>query len=474
MRANYFLIRLIAPLCCAAALFLLGPSASAGGFMPCEMPFVFSGAAANIVPIEFLATASDARNSDSASFQKLQRTAQHLAWLVELDSWHQPTYGSLGVVAHLFLRQICAPDEILSGIIEGRGGGRVKPEQVLLVLQGRIFIEGEQVLVQSRLRGFRRNDVGYHAGNDLTLFMQPETVAASLEGGRALRARLPALDITFAPRVMTEGELAEIDKRFEQASRLHSKRSVDSRSEPLRFEPGNPQAFSVEILDGGSWLRIKEFFSGRTGFIRTDPAASDFLHTRLPELDFLNGALGYLRLVQAQRRGHEYPPPPRNAGIQARTSLRHFLERQQTADEPETRALARALLGVIALQAQVGGGTRPDGTGMPADWHGARAEFREAVRLAPYSSTHRNLLGLADARLCCAGLLAGEFGDPAVDFTDSLSLDPRNVDALKNLNVFLAVLGGLEARGVPPAGVDTSRLAERRKVVEHVLVGIAN
>jgi hypothetical protein len=478
MRSTRLLARLAGVLAGAAALVWVGASASAGAFTPCEAPFVFSNEAANIVPIEFLATASDAYTSsaDRERLEKLQHTAQHLAWLTQLDSYQQPSYGSLGAVAHLFLDRVCQPDEILEGIIAGRGMGQASPGQVLVVLQGHIFIEGEQILVQSRLRGFRLRDVHYSTLfrlSDHPDYMQPEMISAAL-GNRALQGRLPALDVTFAPRVVTESELAEVDERFGQASRLHRDPSDNSPSEPLRFEPTRPQAFSVdELLDGGRWLKITEFFESRTGYIRTDPKASDFLHARLPELDLLNGILGYLRLVQEQREGHNYPPPPRYAAHQARTSLDHFLERPQTAAEPDTRALARALLGAIALHEQ--DGARFDGPRTAASWQAARTEFRETVRLVPYNSTYRNLLGIADAWLCCAGSSPfGEFGDPAVDFTDSLSLDPQNLESLRNLNVFLAALGEIVTRGVHPAGVDTSRLPERREVLEHALAGMKN
>jgi hypothetical protein len=79
------------------------------------------------------------------------------------------------------------------------------------------------------------------------------------------------------------------------------------------------------------------------------------------------------------------------------------------------------------------------------------------------------MLGVADAYLCCAGSPEGEYGDPARDFADALSLAPDNVEALKNLNAFLNLLGDLSPA---PNGIDASRLDDRREVVQRVVTSL--
>lgn len=434
----------------------LGSAAHAGGFTACDAPFIFEGAAANIVPIEYVATTADQGADDRLA--ALQATAQRLAWLIKLDSWHQPTYGSLGVVAHMFLGRQCDPDEVLERLLRGGGGPPMRPGQILLLVHGKIFIEGEQIFLQTRLRGFRRNFDDLGSGDPLASYKVPEMIGASLLGNAyRVGAKLPDLDITFAPRAMTTAEFEEIDQNFAQASRLYSEPSEGASSQDLGFEPGATRAFQIEIVENGAWLKVQDMLSGLSGYIHSDPDASGFLHDRMPELDLLNGMLGYLRMRQANASMIGFPPPPSGAAERARASLRAFLEREGTSDEAEARALAFALMAALEIVSR-------------GDWAGARSDISQAVGLAPYASEYRNMLGVTDTYLCCAGSPHGEYGDPARAFADALSLAPDNGEALQNLHAFLGLLDELSAA---PAGIDASRLDERRKVVQSVVTSIS-
>ena len=79
------------------------------------------------------------------------------------------------------------------------------------------------------------------------------------------------------------------------------------------------------------------------------------------------------------------------------------------------------------------------------------------------------MIGVANAALCCSDHAGDPFEDPARDFTDSLSLAPDNIEALMNLDLFLAVLDDLRERGAVPPGIDPSRLDDRRGVVAKVV-----
>jgi hypothetical protein len=445
--------RAAASLLTVAALAASAGAARAGGFTACEAPFVFDGSAANIVPVEYLATSADRESEEAGRLKRIQQTAQHLAWLVKLDSWHQPIYGSLGVVAHMFFREKCDPDDVLAGLIRGGAGAPIGPGQVLVMLQGRIFIEGDEIFLQSRLRGFRRNEVPPGATDMPSGYFADEGLSVALgDGAYRLRASLPPLDVTFAPRALTFAELDRIDQSFEKASIVYPDRAVTETGEALRFEPDRPQAFSVQLFDGGEWLKVENIFGGISGFIHADPTASATLHASLPELDFLNGLLGFLRVSQALN-GADYPPPPESAARHARASLARFVASERTAEDVEARALAAALSGVLA--AAFGG-----------DWAEARGRFAAAATAAPYRGAYRNLLGLADAILCCAGAPRAGFADPTRAFADSLSLAPDDRQALLNLDAFLVFLS---ETAKPPAGIDTSRLTERRAVVRKVV-----
>lgn len=445
--------RVAASLLTASALALPAGAGLAGGFTACDAPFIFEGAAANIVPVEYLATAADRDSRDVDRLARIQKTAQRLAWLVKLDSWHQPTYGSLGVVAHLFFHEKCDPERILDGLIRGRAAAPVVPGQVVVMLQGRIFIEGEEIFLQSRLRGFRRSEVPFGAAEITRHYFANEGLSIELgNGAYRLDASLPVLDVTFEPRAFSFAELDRIDDSFEKASLVYPNRTVTDAGEPLRFEAGRPQAFTVQLFDGGEWLKVEDIFGGTSGFIHADPTASAVLHESLPELDFMNGLLGFLRVSQALNAA-DFPPPPESSARHARASLARFLASERTSEDVKARALASALTGVLAAA-------------FDENWAEAREHFTDAATSAPYRGAYRNLLGLADAALCCAGAPRPGFNDPTRAFADSLSLAPDDREALLNLDAFLALLSEIAEA---PVGIDTSRLAERRAVVRKVV-----
>jgi hypothetical protein len=145
---------------------------------------------------------------------------------------------------------------------------------------------------------------------------------------------------------MTTAEFGEIDRVFARASTLYSEPSEDSSSEDLGFVP-ETRAFQVEVTEDDAWLRVQDIQTGLSGYIHSDPDASRFLHLRMPELDFLNGMLGYLRVRQADAPFVDFPPPPLGSADLARESLQAFLKSGRTSDETESRALASALMAAL-------------------------------------------------------------------------------------------------------------------------------
>ena len=424
-------------------------TANSGGFTPCQAPFVFKGAAANIVPLEYLATAADRTMKDSQQHKRLQQTAQHLAWLMKLDSWQQPTYGSLGVVAHMFFHEKCDPDEVLNELVRYK----VKKGQVLVMLQGRIFIEGDQIFLQSRLRGIHRNDQRSSPNESLGHYSEKKGLETHLgEREHRISASLPSLDITFSPRALTFAELDRIDQSFEKASIMYPEPAKTPDGIPLHFEGEQPQAFRILSHVDEKWLKIEDFFSGNSGFIQTDSSTSARLHASLPELDFLNGLLGYLRISQDQTVPN-YSLPIRSAIRQADESFARFSTNQKSTEDFEARALASALRGIFVVKSK-------------GAWREARKHFVKAVTILPYRSVYHNLLGLADAMLCCSGPPEPGFEDPTQSFVKSLSLSPNNSEALFNLDSFLAYLDETEKL---PAGINIKRLKKRRDVIRKVI-----
>ncbi len=428
--------------------------AVAGGFTACEQPFIFEGSAANIVPLEYTATSVDLAASQDERMARLQETAQRLSWLFKLDSWHQPTYGSLGVVSHMFLGRPCHSDEVLGQLLVGGSGPPVRQGQILIMLQGRIFIEDEQIFIQSRVRGFRRQSDQFDYVFPMEGNFASENLSVSLDGSEdRLFISLPVLDVTFAPRVVSEELFNNMNAAFIRASKVFPLPNEAMPGENLVFHADQPQAFSVRITNDPGWIEVENIFGGQPsrGFIRVSPEASRFLHRSLPELDFVNGVLGFLRLQQA-RNSLEFAPTPESAWRQTANALSRYLGNELTADEPEARALAHGMIGFV-LASHVG------------DWPGARKAFLRAAELSPTDSHYRNALGVTDTVLCCSEKGAPPYRDPARWFADAVSVDPQNGEALGNLLQFLEFLAATEMR---PEGVDTTNLPRTLDVVRKV------
>lgn len=438
----------------ALLMMLTLSSAQAGGVVACNAPFIFERAAANVVPLEFLATQGDNDTEDRERLDRLQATAQRLAWLLKLDTWHQPTYGSLGAVALMFLGEKCKPDEVVQALLRGSSAPPMRAGQVLVMLSGKIFIENETVFLQSRILAFRRSDTDLQGEPNSRTYALNETLLATTEDVPSLQASLPVLDVTFEPRALTFDELALIDMQFMTANKVYSEASEDSPATELSFDPEQPIAFSVSVSDDGQWLHVEDFFGNISGFIRANPESSVFLHEKMPELDFLNGVLGYLRIRQTNTGAGDFPRPPETAPGTALERLQRFLARSDPKVEGHAQAVATAIS--AAIEGEVSG-----------NWQQARTLLAQAVERDPYESRLRNLLGVVNARLCCTGGSGGEYTDPAVDFTDSLSLDPDNTQALLNLDAFLDLLAG--GSGAEKPGIDMSRLAERQQVVKQAV-----
>lgn len=427
---------------------------SAGGFTACDAPFIFEGSAANIVPLEYIATSIDSSSARGDRQARLQETAQRFSWLFKLDSWHQPTYGSLGVVAHMFLGGICEPDEVLGMLLAGGASAPLRKGQILVFLQGRIFIEDDQIFVQSRLRGFRRQSHQQELVIPLHGNFAEETFNWVLgQTDRSVSISMPLLDITFAPRVLSEDLFNRIDEAFMVANRVFSEPDVNAASDELVFEPGQGRAFSVRITNEPGWIEVEDMFGGHpnSGYIRVNPEASRLFHLSLPELDFLNGLLGFLRLQQV-RASPDFSSVPRSAPLQANAAFERYLQNELTNNEPETRALALGLIGFIQAS-ELG------------DLAAARLSFLRAAELAPTETHYRNALGVTDAMLCCALESSSPYRDPSRWFADAVSVDPENGEALGNLLHFLEFLTSIDEA---PDGIDKTNIPQTLEMVRKV------
>lgn len=424
------------------------------GMAPCTSPFVFPESAANVVVVQYGAAAEEP--GERRLMERLTETGARLGWLIKMDAWHLPTYGSLGIVAHIDPHEpeSCDPVAIRRALL-GQGGfaGRtLRPGQVAAFVSGRIFQEGEEIFLQTEIRAFR-------VGDDMAPLAETLAVSLSDDQGGELAAGLPLGSIVFPPRRLTTRDLDRVAVLYQEAGRLYDAPSPEADSRTIQLDSNGPLAFSVRGLDE-QWLEVRSEFTGLHGYLRVDPAIPHLLHARMPELDFLNGVLGFLRLRQSLAGDMGPLLSVETAGSQIRRSFARFEEGVQAAKDSDQRALAAAIAGATwALNDTVAG------------WRAARADFLRAIDLAPQKAAYHVLAALADARLCCAQDQPRAAGhDPVARLVDALARDPRNEAALRGLDAVFGYLEASEAAGDAFPTLDTRGLSVRRALVRETLV----
>ena len=105
-----------------------------------------------------------------------------------------------------------------------------------------------------------------------------------------------------------KSDLNRISETFRKAIEVRDATHTPSLSEGLSLNPDKPTAFAVEEVDPPGWIKIQSFntsdfrpgdaATGNFGWIQVESDATQFLHQRMPELEFVNGVIGYLRVYK--------------------------------------------------------------------------------------------------------------------------------------------------------------------------------
>jgi len=201
----------------------------------------------------------------------------------------------------------------------------LSPDSAAILLWGQIYKEGEQVYLCSYARLVKR-------GADIAM----ETSGG---GHGVFTARLPSDAMTFPARVITTGLLEQIGSAFRQSGTVHQNRSLTSPGFDLPMEPRNPLAYQVVEATTDGWMHIREMQSGLSGWLyASETLRSQTLARNLPELRFVDGAIGYLEFAKAAD----------SAGLaaRARPSLEAFVETAKGRDTSLATATAKSMLAV--------------------------------------------------------------------------------------------------------------------------------
>jgi hypothetical protein len=423
----------------------------------CEAPFVFSGAAVNVVVLPY---------SLPASFGgKTSKAGEQLGGLVQLETILAiAKFGSIGVVQLVGdTTRDCTPEIVLNKLTGKQSGAveRMKPGAGLILIWGRIFQSGTDLFLQSYIRFLRP---GANETIDLTV------------RGRTLTSPLSTQAFACAPRKIAIRDIDDIQRQFSSARLLYAEPNTTAAAMKLPEGLGPIMYWITDVR--GDWVRVQPRHREGEGGPRLPPGwmqarsadAQWSLRRQMPELYFVEGVTGYLMA----RVRSSAPAVVESALQNADAALGRYLDAwganavlgTDAADggTPLAVAVPRQLRGFVALLR---------GRGSDAAVSEASPQFERAAMLAPHSANARNLVTMMR--------VAQAYRQPSADqsprrFIDEvrgmLGIDPENVALLTNLDaIYDLVLTA--APGAPPSwtlsATDREQLIKQRQSLQALL-----
>jgi methane/ammonia monooxygenase subunit B len=168
----------------------------------------------------------------------------------------------------------------------------------------------------------------------------------------------------------------------------------------------------------------------------------------LPELDLIEGVVGYLFLQDDREHN---PASQEQTTAYLRNAIRQFIE--ATPDDEigaPALALAKAIQGIVEFDQSKKHDVTPE----------LRKTFEEVVKLVPFSSQARNLKAIVDLKACCTVKSDDHRAQEVISqLMDAVRVEPEDDTSLRNLqNLYLAL-------GSPNAG-QVSAVREALKAQE--------
>jgi hypothetical protein len=396
----------------------------------CDEPFVFRDAAVNVVVMPY--------NDPTEPRRPLSAAGARLSYLVQVDTLFSIVkFGSVGAV-QMAPGPECKPPEVWAKLLGEKPGAQttVQPGHGLVLVWGRLYEEGDSIYVQSYARFTRQG--------------QPETIAARV-GDEDFAGRLTTQAIAFPPAKLTLEDLRRLEEEFSRAAIVRP--SPGDAGPGQRFPVGDRDMLGYWVTQTqGDWMKIEAMGPGPSGWVPARMHMGEAtLRARLPELAFVEGLVGFLRLRQPAALG----PLPADAASLVEAALRAFEQASGGNRADVAKGSDRELWGIVKLE----------GPKEQVDLLAAHRQFAEAARLLPQSAEARNLEIVSRV---AAALQAGEPGfsarAAADELTLALSLDPGNLSILRNLASLYRLLATRA-----PADLPRADLTRRQEAVDAML-----
>ena len=370
----------------------------AGMLAACEEPAGFAG------PVQVFVLQYGFEPAAGDPDPRLVETARRLSYLIQLDVLANDSYGS---IASILLQgeqsDSCRAADVQQRLLSSRA---LQPGQAVAIVWGRIYREGDDVLVQTYLR-FLRVDPAELRFADERFAVVLEDPSVRLEG------ELPIQSIAFSPRRLSAERLDRIDADWRAAARLYDRPDAGGSARDMPA-PEERFAYLVREMRPDGWLGVELSQGAGRGWLKADPEVSRSLRALLPELDFIEGVVGYLSYRQAVD-GRGFPTPPSS----------WMLERIEQGFSGSLRLPGAESVLALTLLGTLRAFETPDQTSAGLE------ALREAMRQQPEDGKLRNLVAMAELRQCCA---QGGTG-PALQrvpqlLLGGLAVDPNNADLL--------------------------------------------
>lgn len=449
---------------------LSAPTAHAAIMAPCAEPVLFPGADINLIVIPYALGGPDENYKLRPDIDALARSdaSGKLANLIQLDTLYSLRYPVGMAVVHLMPSgEPCGPDDVRQDLEAQLADGKG-----LILLWGNFLEEEGHVYVQSYLELFRKE-----RGDLVEITVDVLGGEIQLTGGSSQRA------LGFAPRILTEDDLARIGEAGDRARLIWSDPVGGHVVDELPASVEAPYAYYVtEVAPASGRMRIRphEMLGGGDGWVE---ASRDWpLREMLPELYFVDGIMGYLaaRIIAEERPegawggrimpgdGAAEPWMRRLADARERSqeAFARFRERaaeggaEGDLDQRASAALSLLYAGMLDLLA-LGDGLEGLESEAALLERAARA-FAAASELLPYRSDALTLEGVARAGL--AAIDPDQVARAIEAWRAALSLDPGDRIAAANLAAVYRLL--IETGSAALGGIAPDEIRARLAVLE--------